>query len=60
MKLTAEQRGELARTVVADALAAMRAGDPAEANGLFAHLVHDGVPPVEVVGEIVAQTGGAL
>lgn len=59
-RMTAKERAELAHRVVAEALAAMRAGDPAEANGLLTHLVHDGVPPVEVVAEIAAQTGGAL
>lgn len=59
MKKTEQERADLAHSVVTDALTAMRSGDKAEANQLLAHAVHDGVPPVELAAEIIAQTGGA-
>lgn len=59
-RMTDTERLALARATVAEALAAQRAGDLAEANQLYAHVVHAGVQPVEIVAEIIAQTGGKL
>jgi hypothetical protein len=58
--MTDTERLAHARDVVAAALTAQRAGDRAEVNQLFAHAVHDGVPPTELLAEIVEQTGGTL
>jgi hypothetical protein len=59
-RLTDLERTEHARGVVAAALGAVRADDRAEANALLIHAVHDGVPPAELLAEIVAQAGGRL
>jgi hypothetical protein len=58
--MTDSERLAHAHAVVVLALDAMRDDDPAEANQLFSHAVHDGVQPVELLSEIVAQTGGTL
>lgn len=60
MSLSDEERAAHARTTAEAALAAMRAGDPAKANSLLVHGVHDGVPPVELVAELISQAGGRL
>lgn len=60
VRLSDEDRAERARTVAASALAALRAGDPAEASQLLAHAVHDGVQPYELAVELITQAGGRL
>jgi hypothetical protein len=59
-RLTDEERPAYAAAVVAAALGALRAGDRAATNRLFVHGVHDGVPPAELLAEILEQTGGRL
>jgi len=59
-RMTDEERIDRTRQVVADALAAMRRDDHAEGNQLFGHAVHEGMQPVELAAEIIAQTGGRL
>lgn len=59
-RMTEGQRLSSAKAAVADAIAAARAEDPAKANALLTHAVHDGVQPVELLAEIATQTGGEL
>jgi hypothetical protein len=59
-RLTDTERAEHARGIVAAAIGAVRANDPAEANHLLAHAVHDGVSPAELLAQIVEQVGGRL
>jgi hypothetical protein len=59
-RLTDEERPAHAAAVVAAALGAQRAGDRAETNQLLIHAVHDGVPPAELLAEILEQAGGRL
>jgi hypothetical protein len=59
-RLTDDERPAHTSAVVAAALGALRAGDRAEANQLLIHAVHDGVPPAELLTEILAQAGGRL
>jgi hypothetical protein len=59
-RMTDEERADRSREVVAEALAARRAGDRAKVNSLFAHAVHDGIQPDDMLTDIVEQTGGRL
>jgi hypothetical protein len=59
-RLTDTERTEHARGIVAASIGAVRANDPAEANQLLAHAVHDGVSPAELLEQIVDQAGGRL
>jgi hypothetical protein len=59
-RMTAEERALRCRSVITLALAAMRDDDPADANQLLAHAVHDGVQPCELVAEAITQSGGKL
>lgn len=59
-KMTGPERGDRCREAMAAALDALRRDDPVAANEEMLHAVHDGVPPFELVAEIVRQTGGRL
>jgi hypothetical protein len=50
----------LAAPEVGRALGYMRDGRDIDANKVLIHLVHDGVWPVDVIAEVIEQTGGTL